>query len=198
MVIWGGDNYPTYPNTGGIYDPATDTWTPTTTAGVPSGRESHTAVWTGSRMIVWGGELNGTYLDTGGAYDPAAGTWSATTTVGAPAGRGAHTAVWTGSQMVVWGGFALAGSSTVPFDTGGIYLPPTYSADLAIAKTDGQASAVPGQDVTYTITVSNAGPSAAIALVVDTFPASLTGITWNCVGSGGSCAAAAAATSTSS
>ena len=31
-----------------------DFWTPTaTTAGVPSGRSYHTAVWTGSKMIVW-------------------------------------------------------------------------------------------------------------------------------------------------
>ena len=32
-----------------------DTWTPTSTTNAPSGREYHTAVWTGSEMIVWGG-----------------------------------------------------------------------------------------------------------------------------------------------
>jgi hypothetical protein len=44
-------------NTGGRYDPATDSWaaTPFTGASVPSGRWYHTAVWTGTEMIVWGG-----------------------------------------------------------------------------------------------------------------------------------------------
>src|SRR5436190_10614780 len=58
-------------------------------------------------------------------------------------------------------------------------------ADLAITKTDGVTTAVPGGSVTYTITASNAGPSNATgATVADTFPASLTA-TWTCVGAGG-------------
>ncbi len=64
-------------------------------------------------------------------------------------------------------------------------------ADLAITKTDGQATSVPGQPITYTIVASNAGPSDdASAVVADTFPAAITGITWTCVGAGGgSCTA---------
>lgn len=64
------------------------------------------------------------------------------------------------------------------------------SADLSITKTDGVTTVVPGGSVTYTITASNAGPSAvAGATVADTFPASLTA-TWACVGAaGGTCAA---------
>ena len=59
------------------------------------------------------------------------------------------------------------------------------SADLAITKTDGVATATPGGSVTYTITASNAGPDAVIgATVADTFPAILTA-TWTCVGAGG-------------
>jgi uncharacterized repeat protein (TIGR01451 family) len=65
-------------------------------------------------------------------------------------------------------------------------------ADLSITKTDGQATARAGNAVTYTITVSNAGPSAAFgATVTDNFPASLTGVTWTCVASSGSSCAAA-------
>jgi uncharacterized repeat protein (TIGR01451 family) len=67
----------------------------------------------------------------------------------------------------------------------------TPQADLAIAKTDGVATAVPGGSVTYTITASNAGPSNATnATVADTFPASLT-CTWTCVGAGGGTCTAA-------
>ena len=59
------------------------------------------------------------------------------------------------------------------------------SADLAITKTDGVTTAVPGGPVTYTITASNAGPDSVIgATVADTFPAILTA-TWTCVGAGG-------------
>ncbi|MEZ4903719.1 MAG: DUF11 domain-containing protein [Spirosomataceae bacterium] len=62
----------------------------------------------------------------------------------------------------------------------------TPQADLSITKTDGVTTVVPGGSVTYTITASNAGPSnASGATVSDTFPASLTGITWTCVGAGG-------------
>src|SRR4030095_17242858 len=32
-----------------------DTWTAIQSAGAPSPREAHTAVWTGAEMIVWGG-----------------------------------------------------------------------------------------------------------------------------------------------
>ncbi len=41
------------------YDPAGNTWAAITTTGAPSVRDTHTAVWTGSRMIVWGGSNNG-------------------------------------------------------------------------------------------------------------------------------------------
>ena len=42
-------------NTGGRYNPSTDSWTATSTTNAPSARDDHTAVWTGSEMIVWGG-----------------------------------------------------------------------------------------------------------------------------------------------
>jgi len=59
-------------------------------------------------------------------------------------------------------------------------------ADLAITKTDGQAFAIPGQAVTYTVVAANAGPSAVTgASVADAVPAALTGVTWTCVGAGG-------------
>jgi uncharacterized repeat protein (TIGR01451 family) len=67
----------------------------------------------------------------------------------------------------------------------------TPSADLAVTKNDGVTTATAGGSVTYTITASNAGPSAAAgSTVADTFPASLT-CTWTCAGlAGGTCTAA--------
>ena len=57
-------------------------------------------------------------------------------------------------------------------------LPPT--ADLSITKTDGVPSRSPGT-FSYTIVVSNAGPSDVFgARVTDTMPAQLTNVTWTC------------------
>jgi N-acetylneuraminic acid mutarotase len=70
MIVWGGSDGSTYFNTGGRYDPATDTWQSTLTTGAPSERTYHTAVWTGARMIVWGGSDGSGGLNTGGRYTP--------------------------------------------------------------------------------------------------------------------------------
>ncbi len=55
MIVWGGVNGMALLNTGGRYNPSTDSWTATSTTNAPAGRDAHTAVWTGSEMIVWGG-----------------------------------------------------------------------------------------------------------------------------------------------
>ena len=54
------------------------------------------------------------------------------------------------------------------------------AADLSITKTDGVTTTTPGATLTYTITVSNAGPDAVTgATVVDNLPAGLTGTNLN-------------------
>jgi hypothetical protein len=70
MIVWGGWTGIDQVDTGGIYDPATDSWTTTSTSGVPSGREEATAVFTGSSMIVWGGYDGSHGINTGGIYFP--------------------------------------------------------------------------------------------------------------------------------
>ena len=67
---------------------------------------------------------------------------------------------------------------------------PTPVADLGVTKTDGLASALPGDVVTYAVTISNSGPSDAVgAIVTDAVPAALTGVTWTCAAVNGSCLA---------
>ena len=116
MIVWGGytDSSPFFLNTGGRYNPSTDSWTATSTNNAPDGRFEHTAVWAGNEMIIWGGCC---YFNTGGRYNPTIDNWTATTTTNAPDGRGYHTAVWTGIQMIVWGG----SNGTGPLNTGGRY-----------------------------------------------------------------------------
>src|SRR5437899_507135 len=103
MIIWSGFSQlgGGYVNTGGRYNPSTDSWTATSTITAPDGRHDHTAVWTGSEMIVWGGTTGTTDVNTGGRYNPSTDSWTATSTTNAPTARHTHTAVWTGSEMIV-------------------------------------------------------------------------------------------------
>jgi hypothetical protein len=52
MIVWGGNNVSSNLNTGGKYDPSTNSWTATSLTNVPARRIFHTAVWTGGEMIV--------------------------------------------------------------------------------------------------------------------------------------------------
>ena len=74
-------------NTGGRYDPSSDSWTPTSTTNAPDPRNAHTAVWTGSEMIVWGGFACVHLFNTGGRYNPSTNSWTATNTTNAPTAR---------------------------------------------------------------------------------------------------------------
>src|SRR5206468_816163 len=121
-------------NTGGRYNPSTDTWIATSTTNAPATRVLHTAVWTGSEMIVWGGLNSNSYLSTGGRYDPNTDIWTATSTVSSPSARDHHTAVWTGSEMMIWGGFFYDGIAHY-LNTGGRYNPST-DAWTAVSNTN--------------------------------------------------------------
>jgi len=121
MIVWGGLG-PIPLNTGGRYNPSTDSWVTTTTTNAPVGRSYHTAVWTGAEMIVWGGLNDAGSLNSGGRYNPTTDSWTPTTITNAPDARYIHTAVWTGSEMIVWGGF-----NDNYLNTGGRYNPGTDS-----------------------------------------------------------------------
>ncbi|PYK00107.1 MAG: hypothetical protein DME23_08145 [Verrucomicrobia bacterium] len=141
-ICWGGTTLPGQDSargidTGGRYDPATDSWK--SPAIHPAGRIGHTAVWTGSEMIIWGGinilsgnsQLVSPYLGTGGRFNPVTATWSPVSTNNAPTPRLGHTAVWTGDEMIVWGGFGMPTNSPIFLNrptvlgTGGRYNPTT-------------------------------------------------------------------------
>jgi hypothetical protein len=85
LVVWGGSCEPDYPEgtcnsgdavfTGGQYDPAADSWRPTTTVGAPGPILATVGIWTGTEMIVWGGlqSDNSTLTHMGGRYVPIQG-----------------------------------------------------------------------------------------------------------------------------
>jgi N-acetylneuraminic acid mutarotase len=150
LVVWGGIDATSLfgLDTGGRYDPATNTWTATSLTGVPAGRYSHTTVSTGIEMIVWGGDqlwnAFGLELMSGGRYNPTTDTWRPTATENAPRARDAHAAVWTGNAMLIWSGFYN------PLSTGGTYVVGPSDADADgiadacdCAASDAGATAVP-------------------------------------------------------
>jgi uncharacterized repeat protein (TIGR01451 family) len=95
----------------------------------------------------------------------ATGTLANTATVGVPAGVTDNN---------------LANNSATDTDT------VAPQADLQITNTDGQTNAAPGALLTYTIVVSNAGPNDVTgAGVADTFPATLSGVTFTAAATGG-------------
>jgi N-acetylneuraminic acid mutarotase len=146
MIVWGGyccggkGDF----DTGGRYDPLTDAWQGTTTAGAPSGRWGHSAIWTGSEMVVWGGSpAFGPKFNDGARYRPATDSWTAMSAMGAPQARTDHTAVWTGNRMIVWGG-----ETTASANTGGIYDP--VSNAWTLTATSGAPSARSGHTALWT------------------------------------------------
>ncbi len=119
MIVWGG--YGTnYLNTGGMYDPVTDSWSPMAASPL-SARYFPTMVWTGTVAIIWGGYGNAGYCSDGAIYNPATNTWTLINNTLAPSARYAHTATWTGTEMIIWGGYVTGGKT----NTGARYNPVT-------------------------------------------------------------------------
>src|SRR4029077_2527992 len=175
---WGGlDVNLVYLNTGGRYNPSTDSWAATGTTDAAA-RGAHAAVWTGREMIVWGGYDNGPiYLNTGGKYNPSTDGWIATSPTDAPAGRTSPTAVWEGGEMIVWGG---AGSNPpVNLNTGGRYCGSTPGpTTLTITKMADAVSVSDGSQVGFVVHLMNTGEMEAVGLnVADNLPGG-PGINW--------------------
>jgi uncharacterized repeat protein (TIGR01451 family) len=106
-----------------------------------------------------------TYKATGKLNPAATGTLSDTATVTVPSGITDPN---------------LANNSAT--DTDNI----TVSADLKVTVNDGKATAVAGTQDTYTIVVTNVGPSKVTGAVIhDTFPSTFTGVTYTATTSGG-------------
>jgi uncharacterized repeat protein (TIGR01451 family) len=79
-------------------------------------------------------------------------------------------------------------------DTDTVFIP---SADLQITKSDGVTTYAGGNVLTYTITVSNAGPNAVTgATVSDTRPTQIANWSWTCVNNSGASGCDAAALGT--
>jgi uncharacterized repeat protein (TIGR01451 family) len=149
--------------------------------------------------------VNWTCVGANGGTCPAAGSGNINALVNLTAAGGATVTFTATGNIAASATGTLANTATVAAGAGATDPVPgnnsasdsdtlSVESDLAITKTDGSASEVPGTPVTYTITASNAGPSNNPgATVVDTFPAIVSGVTWTCVGAGGGTCTAAGA-----
>jgi N-acetylneuraminic acid mutarotase len=154
MLVWGGftDGRSRYAgghaqahlNSGGRYDPATDTWRPITMVGAPAKRCWQSAVWTGKEMIVWGGGNATRGFNDGGRYDPANDTWKPIGGDCPLSPRVHHVAVWApggnnngcgSGEMIIWGGAAREGDAQSEyFEDGARYNPETDTWQLISTK----------------------------------------------------------------
>jgi hypothetical protein len=109
MIVWGGvtdSGSITLHNSGGAYDPVTDTWTSLSLAPVP--KRCHSAVWTGTEMIIFGGQTNTglacflTSDGTGAKYDPASDSWSPITNAPISSSGSAVRSIWSGDRLITW------------------------------------------------------------------------------------------------
>ena len=108
---------------GGLYDPATDSWSPLPDNYVA--KAGGKTVWTGREVVVWGGtDSDGGPSDYGARYDPETNAWRLVDFYNGPGPRSGYSLVWTGTQMIVWGGL---NGHRIPghfvFSSGGRYDP---------------------------------------------------------------------------
>lgn len=124
-----------------------------------------------------------TFTASAGTYNSATGTWTGLSlTTG-------QSATLTIAGTVIPAAFGTLTNTVTALPPTGVTdpTPPTATdvtainniADLAVTKTDGSATYVPGNNVVYTIVVSNAGPSDVVgATVNDLLPAGITTASW--------------------
>jgi uncharacterized repeat protein (TIGR01451 family) len=144
------------------------------------------------------GATGATWLASTGSANvtgPTSGSGALATTVNLPVNASVTFTFATTINPSVTGSFVNAAVVTPPggtpftaADTDTL----TPTADLSVIITDGRTTVVPGASDIYTIVVSNAGPSTAVAATVtDLFPAAFTSVSWTAVASSGSSVAAA-------
>ena len=88
MIVWGGNNVSALLNTGGRYNPSTDSWTATSMTNAPDCPSGSHGSVDRQRNDRLGRMVDGDrYLNTGGRYNPGTDSWTATSTTNAPTAR---------------------------------------------------------------------------------------------------------------
>ena len=126
-----------------LYDPDTETWSPTGQLAIDRGRDAHTATLLGNgKVLVAGGENLSGYLNSADLYDPVTGAWSASGSLAT--GRAHHTATALGSgKVLAAGGFGGLFSSESYLPSAELYNPATgtWRATRALSTARGYHTA---------------------------------------------------------
>jgi hypothetical protein len=124
MIIWGGcfgGECQITTNTGGRYNPSSNSWVATAVPPVPFQRNPFVSVWTGTEMLIWG--VDSQLLDKSiYRYAPATDSWAKTVVLNAPDARGGFSGVWSGTELIIWGGGVTGFGPSI---TGGRFNPTT-------------------------------------------------------------------------
>jgi N-acetylneuraminic acid mutarotase len=107
VVVWGGGDAggTTDFQTGGVYDPAANSWKVMSIEQAPSARRAPRGIWTGSRVMFWGGWLKtGIPEDKAFLYDPNNDKWSQTSNSSAPPKLMETATGFSGSSFFVYAG----------------------------------------------------------------------------------------------
>jgi uncharacterized repeat protein (TIGR01451 family)/CSLREA domain-containing protein len=148
-----------------IYDPSTNSWS--TGAPIPTPRTGLAAGVINGRLYAVGGSGSSGFVSTLEIYDPTSNSW--TTGPAEPTARYIHVAGAINSTLYVTGGYSASGvdGTLDVFNADCSPTPspsptPTPQADLSITKTAlPSGNVTTSSQITYTITVNNAGSSAA-------------------------------------
>ncbi|WP_173003154.1 Ig-like domain-containing protein [Chitinophaga sp. SYP-B3965] len=141
-----------------------------------------------------------TYTASEGTFDAVSGGW---TGVQFTPGKsitliiaGHISASFTGNSIVNTANVTPPPNFTDPTPaTGSVTTPASRVIELQLTKTDGKTSYVPGTNTTYTITVTNTGPSDVVgAQVSDVLPAGISVASWTANVSGGASVPASSGT----
>ena len=139
-----------------MYDPASQTWTGTSSLGTP--RESHTATLlpNGNVLVAGGDNTTSGGLMSAELYDPASGTWTATGSLATPGGSNTATLLPNGKVLVAGG---YNGGSI--FERAELYDPAsgtwTATGSLAITRYAHTATLLPNGKVLVAGGGSNSG-----------------------------------------
>jgi len=112
MIVYGGGTGiggSAYLNTGGKYNPVSNTWTAINISGAAPGRTNPSSVWTGTNMLISGGATGGYSTPPGSPfasdsylYNPVTNSWSNSSGMGLQ--KSNHLSIKADNNIIVFGG----------------------------------------------------------------------------------------------
>lgn len=122
MIVWGGIKSGSSPveyySSGGVYDPATESWSQMTSTDGPGALAIFSMLWADDELLIVGA-LDENSAFEGWRYDIASDNWKPIVTVLGPGlALWGSSAVWAGDELILWGGGLSIGLSHFVYQDG--------------------------------------------------------------------------------